>query len=326
MNSLNLDWIKNSKFLVTGGAGFIGSNVVEALIANNALEITILDDLCSGKRSNIEAFLALKNVKFVEGSILNLELLKEIVQENMYILHLAAIPSVPRSLEFPIATFNANVVGTQNVLEAARVKKAARVVLSSSSSIYGGITSLVERTEDMTPAILSPYASHKLIGETLCLAFSKSFQVSTVILRYFNIFGPKQDPNSLYAAVIPKFIRQTLNNEQITIFGTGEQSRDFTHVQNAVYANLLATNPHKVLMGEIFNVGCGENYSINDLCEAIQKMTQKKMSINRVDARKGDPYYSKASIKKIQDALGYQVRLNFEAGIRELIAEFTNKA
>jgi UDP-glucose 4-epimerase len=310
-------WLKGARCAVTGGAGFIGGHLSEALASLGA-EVTVIDDLSSGS-ANLAAKLP---ARFVKGTITDSACLAEVFKDVSCVFHLAAMPSVPRSLKQPMETAWVNMWGTQQVLESARQAGVKRIVYSASSSAYGGIEGTAPRTEDLAPRPLSPYASQKLNSEYLVRAYSLSGWVDGVSLRYFNIFGPRQNPDSPYAAVIPKFICEALAGNQITVHGDGRQSRDFTHVHNAVLANLLASCPDVAGRGEVFNVGCGANYSLLDLLAEIQTSTGKTLKIKHVDARVGDVRFSRASIEKLQSVFRYRPEIDFHAGLHLLIQHY----
>ena len=305
--------------VVTGGAGFIGSNLVDKLISQGFSKIKVIDDLSTGKIDNLSQHKSEPRLEFYEKSILDFDSLCQVIQPQDLIFHLAAIPSVPRSIENPVKTFAANVEGTQNVLEAARLKKAKRVVFSSSSSLYGGVQHQQPRKEDLNTSVLSPYAAHKNCGENLCSGYSSSFKLETAILRYFNIFGPRQNPDSQYSAVIPKFIRQGLADEEIIIQGSGMQSRDFTYVDNAVNANILAATHRDPIFAQVFNVGCGDNFNLLVLLEKISILLGKKLKVRHVEGRLGDPFFSLADVSKIEKMIGYKVEVDFDQGLEKLV-------
>jgi len=254
-------------YLVTGGAGFIGSNMVEELLKREQ-KVRVLDNFCTGKRENILPFL--DKIELIEGDIRDYRVVKEAVERVDFILHQAALPSVPRSIKDPITTNEVNVGGTLNILDAAKNTGVKRVVFASSSSVYGNSETL-PKSEDMTPEPISPYAVSKLAGEKYCKAFYEIYGLETVILRYFNVFGPRQDLNSQYSAVIPKFIAAMKKGESPTIYGDGLQSRDFTYVANVVEANLLACEADDS-NAEIINVACGERFSLLDLVDELNSI------------------------------------------------------
>lgn len=306
-------WLKGARCLVTGGAGFIGSHVSQRLLELGA-KVTILDDFSTG----LEANLPKGPGKAIKGSVTSKENVQAAVKNQEYVFHLAAIPAVPRSIEKPADTAFVNIWGTQMVLEESRLAKVKRVIYSASSSAYGATKGEFPRTEDLPPLPLSPYASQKLAGEFLCRAYALSLGVDTISLRYFNIFGPRQNPESAYAAVIPKFITKALANETITIFGDGSQKRDFTYVDNAVYANLLASNPSKRTGGETVNIGCGTTFSLNNLTTEIEALLQRKISVDNQSVRAGDVSFSQASIEKAKKLIGYEPLVPFKAGLESL--------
>lgn len=305
-----------SLYLVTGGAGFIGSNIVKALVEKGE-DVRVLDNFSTGKRENVESFL--DKIELVEGDIRSYQMVKDAVDEVDFILHQAALPSVPRSVKDPVTTSEVNVTGTLNVLEAARQAKVKRVVYASSSSIYGD-NEILPKTEDMLPKPLSPYAVAKLAGEKYCQVFTRIFGLETVALRYFNVFGPNQDPNSQYSAVIPKFINTIKKGKQPVIYGDGEQSRDFTYVENVVQANVLACESGmEELSGEVFNIACGKRITVNYLIESINNILNKNIKAENAEPRIGDVRHSLANIGKAQQFLGYEVKHDFKKGLSALI-------
>lgn len=306
------------RYLVTGGAGFIGSHLVEHLTALGE-EVVLLDDLSTGRKQNIEPFL--DRVQFIQGSILDPAACAQAARGADYVLHQAAIPSVPRSVADPVATHAANTTGTLNMLLAARDAKVKRFVYAASSSAYGDTTELPKH-EGIIPKPLSPYAVQKYTGECYCRAFYATYGLPTVALRYFNIFGPRQDPNSLYAAVIPKFVTSAVTNEAPTIFGDGEQTRDFTNVKNAVHANMLATTAPENALGEVYNVGCGTRITVNELWQRIKETIGATVTPIYQPRRAGDVRDSLASLERTQKYLGYEPVIDFESGLAETIAFF----
>ena len=301
------------KVVITGGAGFIGSHLAERLIKQGYRTI-ILDDLSTGKIENIKEMLNKESVEFVQGSVTDLRLLNRIFQDASYIFHLAAIPSVPRSVENPQASHEVNVNGTLNVLLAARENSVRKVVYASSSSVYGDTPTLPKR-EDMMPCPLSPYAVTKLTGEYYCQVFSKVYQLPTVCLRYFNIYGPRQDPNSQYAAVIPRFIQRVSEGNPPIIFGDGEQTRDFTFVKDAVEANILAAESDA---SGLVNISRGESISLNELAKLIIGTIGNNVKPVHQEPRPGDIRHSLADIAKAR-AYGYEPKYSLEAGLGETI-------
>ncbi|MFC1984222.1 SDR family oxidoreductase [Chloroflexota bacterium] len=304
------------KVVVTGGAGFIGSNLAEEL-AKRGYYVVILDDLCTGKRKNIELLIKQENVEFIQGSITNLSLLQQVFKGVQYVFHQAAIPSVPRSIENPQATHEVNITGTLNVLLAARDSNVRKVVCASSSSVYGDTPTLPKR-EDMVPNPQSPYAVTKLTGECYCHVFQKVYALNTICLRYFNVYGPRQDLNSQYAAVIPNFISMVTGGNPPIIFGNGEQIRDFTFIQDVIEANILAAESE---CSGVFNIGRGENISLNSLTNLIINLTGSNMVAVHKEPRTGDVKDSLADISRAK-AFGYEPKWSFEEGLKETIGSF----
>jgi UDP-glucose 4-epimerase len=309
--------MKNQKMLITGGAGFIGSNLASKLAENN--EVVILDNLSTGKMENIKELIVKDNVKFIHGSILDLELLQNCFADADYIFHLAALPSVPRSIKDPIRSNETNVKGTLNVLVAARDAGVKNVVFSSSSSVYGD-TPKLPKIEDMPVNPLSPYAITKMTGEYYCKVFQELYGLQTISLRYFNVFGPKQNPNSQYAAVIPKFITAISNDESPVIYGDGEQSRDFSFVNHVVDANILSCESDKT---GVFNIACGRRITINELVDLINEILGKSIKAEHVDTRAGDIKHSLADISRAK-TFGYNPEGNFKDELAEVVRWFVN--
>lgn len=303
-----------STYLVTGGAGFIGSNIVSALVRQGKA-VRLLDNCATGKLSNLEGIL--NQIEFIQGDVRDLSIVRETVRDIDYVLHQAALPSVARSVDNPIATNEVNVTGTLNILVAARDAKVKRVVYASSSSAYGNSPVLPKR-EDMPANPISPYAISKYAGEQYCKVFYTLYGLETIALRYFNVFGPRQSPSSQYAAAIPIFIKAFLEGKPPTIFGEGEQSRDFTFVENVVSANLLACHAEGAA-GEIFNIACGKRTTVNDLARAIKNMLGSSVEPVYSKARKGDVRHSLADITKARRILGYEPKVDFEAGLQQTI-------
>jgi len=302
-------------YLVTGGAGFIGSNIVEELLRRGE-RVRILDNFSTGKRENIALFL--QDVELIGGDLRHLDTVRQAVDGVDYILHQGAVPSVPKSIDDPLDTDESNVRGTLNLLVAARDAGVKRVVCASSSAVYGD-TPTLPKTEEMKPAPLSPYAVSKLAGEHYCRVFYQVYSLETVALRYFNVFGPRQDPTSQYAAVIPKFVTAMLRGEQPVIYGDGQQSRDFSHVTNVVQANLLAATAPDVI-GQVFNIACGQGYNLLELVAAINQILGTDITPIHTAPRVGDIKHSLADIAKAREMLGYQVEVEFKEGLRCLIA------
>lgn len=302
-------------YLVTGAAGFIGSNLVRALIARGE-KVRGIDNFATGKRQNIAD---LGSMEFFEGDINDAALMARACAGVDFVLHEAALPSVPRSVEDPVSCNQAGVDGTLNVLIAARDAKVRRVVYAGSSSAYGDTPTLPKR-EDMTPDPISPYAVAKLSGEMYLKSFWRVYGLETVTIRYFNVFGPHQDPTSFYSGVLAKFITRMLAGEQPTVFGDGEQSRDFTYIDNVVTGNLLACNaPADKVAGKVFNVATGERITLNDTFNILREMT----GYNGVPAyeppRKGDIKDSLADITLARRYLGYEVQVDFREGLRRTV-------
>jgi UDP-glucose 4-epimerase len=308
--------------LITGGAGFIGSSLAEALLANGD-RVRIVDDFSSGRRENVETLTG--NVELFEGSIVDAALVARAAQGVDTIFHQAAIPSVARSIEAPQATMLAGVQGTTVVLDVARTAGVRRVVFAASSSVYGD-TPVLPKVETMPPHPLSPYAASKLVGEHLMRIFAEIHGLETISLRYFNVFGPRQDPKSEYAAVIPKFMTAAIRRERPVVFGDGEQTRDFCYIENVVRANLLAATTPRKLRGEVLNVACGERISLNQLLKYLGELAGTRLSPEHRPARAGDVRDSLASIEAAREMLGYEPLVDVRAGLKktfEAFARFT---
>jgi UDP-glucose 4-epimerase len=305
------------KIVITGGAGFIGSALARALVARGD-EVSVLDNFSTGKRENLQDLAG--RLAVVEGDILDASLLNQVFAGADVVFHQAAIPSVPRSLAAPLASHNANATGTLNVLEAARRCQVRRVVYAGSSSAYGEPPSLPV-VETMAPAPLSPYAVSKLAGEHYCRVYARVFGVQTVILRYFNVFGPRQDPNSQYAAVIPRFITSALAGRPPTVYGDGEQSRDFCFIDNVVEANLRAADADGA-SGKVFNIACGTGTSLNRILALLGEALGRPVAARYEPARPGDVRHSLADISQAKAALGYTAPVNFLTGLAQTLAWF----
>jgi nucleoside-diphosphate-sugar epimerase len=306
------------RYLVTGGAGFIGSHLVEQLIARGD-EVVVLDNFATGRRENVAPFLG--RIELLAGSVLDADVCAQAVRGADYVLHQAAVPSVPRSVADPLGSHEANATGTLNMLMAARDAKVKRFVYAASSSAYGN-TAELPKHEQMVARPLSPYAVAKHTGESYCRAFYASYGLPTVALRYFNIFGPRQDPNSLYAAVIPKFIVCAVSNTAPVIFGDGEQTRDFTSVRNVVHANLLATQAEPPAFGEVCNIGCGGRTSVNELWRQISGRLGVDLEPIYQASRAGDVRDSMASLERARALLGYEPVVDFQSGLNETVDFF----
>ncbi len=308
------------KYLVTGGAGFIGSNIARKLVSLGD-DVVILDDFSTGKRENISDLIP--QVDLIEGDICDLDTVRRATKGVDFVLHHAAVVSVARSVDDPIRTNEVNVTGTLNCLIAAREAGVKRFVYAASSSAYGNSPSLPKR-EDMKPDPTSPYGVSKLTGEMYCKVFNDVFGLQTVSLRYFNIFGPHQDPMSPYAAVIPIFIARILRGEPPVVYGDGNQSRDFTYIDNAVEANLLAVRSPNAA-GMVFNVACGRRYTLNQLIEKLGEIMGKKIKPEYADPRPGDILHSQGDISKAIEILGYRPKIDFEEGLRRTVDWFRNR-
>jgi nucleoside-diphosphate-sugar epimerase len=307
-----------ASFLVTGGAGFIGSNLSHALVARGD-QVRILDNFATGREENIAELVEKKKVELIRGSIVDGEACARAVRGVDYVLHQAAIPSVPRSIEDPLGGNETNVHGTVTLLDAARKAGVKRVIFAASSSAYGEKAPGEPKVETMLPAPLSPYAAAKLACEYYMQAFYHSYGLETVALRYFNIFGPRQDPKSQYAAVIPNFVTAALQGRPATIYGDGHTSRDFCFIENAVEANLLACTAQGAA-GEVFNIACGESTSLLQTVDIIANVVGKKIPPVHEPGRKGDIKFSLADISKARRILGYTGKIKFAEGLERTIA------
>lgn len=308
-------------YLITGIGGFIGSSLARALLQRGE-QVRGVDNFSTGRRENLKQILG--QIDFHEADILDLDAMQGVCAGADYILHQAAIPSVPRSVLDPLESNRANVDGTMNVLVAARDAKVKRVVYAASSSAYGD-TPTLPKHEDMTPDPISPYAVAKLASERYMISFYRCYGLETVSLRYFNIFGPRQDPSSPYSGVIAKFITQMLAGRQPTIFGDGEQSRDFTYIDNAVEANLLACKaPAAQVAGKVFNVATGRRVSLNETFKLLQALTSYSGSVTYAGERGGDIKHSLADISLAERHLGYKPIVDFEEGLRRTVEWYRN--
>ncbi len=305
-------------YLVTGGAGFIGSNIVERLVTKG-YTVRVLDNFATGGRSNIESFL--KDIELIEGDIRDFWTVVKATKGIDYILHQAALPSVPRSIDNPLTTTEVNVNGTLNILEAARFNGVRRIVYASSSSVYGD-SEVMPKNEEMKPMPKSPYAITKLAGEEYCLSFHALYGLETVALRYFNVFGPRQNPFSQYSAVIPKFINMLQNGQNPTIWGDGTTSRDFTYIDNIVDANILACEK-KAAAGNVINVACSKAYSLNQMVEKLNVILNSDLTPVYGLEKIGDVKHSLADIEKAARVLGYKPRIDFEEGLRKTVEWFS---
>ncbi len=305
-----------ASFLVTGGAGFIGSNLVAALVARGD-DVRVLDDFSTGFRENLAAVAS--RIDIVEGDLASPEDCARAAQDMDYILHQGALPSVARSVADPLLSHTINATGTLNVLNAAQKAGVKRLVYASSSSVYGD-QAVEYKHEGLPMNPQSPYAAAKASGEHYLRAFSNCFGLETVALRYFNVFGPQQDPNSAYSAVIPLFVNAMLDGKSPTIHGDGLQARDFTFVENNVQANIRAATGDFVARGQAYNIACGTSYTLLDLVAALNAELGTEIGAEHVKSRVGDIRISKADIGRAQQDLGYNVSVSFDEGLRRTIA------
>ncbi|OIO40648.1 LPS biosynthesis protein WbpP [Candidatus Pacearchaeota archaeon CG1_02_31_27] len=309
------------KIIITGGAGFIGSNLALELVKRGH-EVKIIDNFITGRIKNVTTILEELGIEqdltIVKGDIKNRDFLEKEFKGFDAISHQAAIPSVPRSITDLYPSHDSNINGTFNVLVASKNVGVKKVVYASSSSIYGERVGK-SKIETMKPQPLAPYAIQKLSGEIYCKNFAHLYGLSSVCLRYFNVFGPRQNPNSEYAAVVPKFIKMILNDKSPTIYGDGNQTRDFTYVKNVVNANILALNSLKVHFGETLNIACGRSISINELTELINKFTGKNIKPVYEKPRPGEIKHSLANVDKAKKLIGYKPLYSFEQGLKETI-------
>jgi nucleoside-diphosphate-sugar epimerase len=298
------------RYLVTGGAGFIGSNTVDELVRRGH-GVVVLDDLSSGKEDNLAEVRS--KITFMKGSITDIEAVQKAMVQADYVIHLAARTSVPRSVKDPVDTNRINVDGTLNVLVAARDNKVKRVVFAASSSAYGD-TPTLPKSEDMQPVPISPYGVSKYVGELYAQTFGRCYGLENVCLRYFNIFGPRQDPDSPYSGVLSRFSTAFLDSTPPVVFGNGEQTRDFTYVENAVQANILACEAPSA-SGRTFNIGTGHAVSLNQVLQMLQKASGKTLETKYEPAREGDIRDSLADIRLAKEFLGYEPVVLFEEGL-----------
>src|SRR6266478_3226577 len=298
------------RFVITGGAGFIGSNTVDELVRRGH-SVVVLDDLSSGKEENLAEIR--NKITLIKGSITDIEVVRKAMHEAEYVIHLAARTSVPKSVKDPIETNRINIDGTLNVLVAARDARVKRIVFAASSSAYGE-TPTLPKIETMEPQPISPYGVTKYVGELYAQTFGRCYGLENVSLRYFNIFGPRQDPSSPYSGVLAKFCTAFLEDTQPVIFGDGEQTRDFTYVENAVVANLLACEAPNV-SGKVFNVGVGGRISLNGVLRELGKITGKALEAKYDPPRDGDIRDSQADISQARECLDYDPQVSFEKGL-----------
>jgi UDP-glucose 4-epimerase len=312
--------LRGERVLITGGAGAVGSNLADQIVRAGASEVVILDNFVRGRRDNLAWAEANGPVQVVEGDICDRKLVDELTAGIDVVFHQAALPSVPRSVQDPLTSNATNVTGTLNVLLAARDEEVRRVVFASSSSVYGANPELPKR-EDMATLPIAPYAVAKLAGESYCRSFTHVFGLETVALRYFNVFGPRQDPLSQYAAVVPNFITAALDGTDPVVFGDGEQSRDFTYIDNVVEANVCAMNADDVA-GSTFNIAAGERTSLNRLIELIAEITRRPLNPRHEPPRPGDVRHSEADVARAEKELGYRPVVSLEEGLRRTIETY----
>jgi nucleoside-diphosphate-sugar epimerase len=310
-----------AKYLVTGGAGFIGSNIAETLVERGD-EVVVLDNLSTGFERNLTRIR--KHVTFIHGDVRDGEIVRRALDGVEFVLHQAALASVPRSIEDPVLVTEVNVGGTLTMLEESRRAGVRRFVYAASSSAYGD-TEVLPKVETMRPRPLSPYAASKLMGEYYCAVYAAVYGLSTVSLRYFNIFGPRQDPTSQYAAVVPIFISSMLDGRSPTVFGDGEQSRDFTFVENVVEANLRAAACDEA-RGQTVNIACGTRFTLNELISVIREVIGCSATPLYAAPRAGDVKHSQADITAARDLIGYSVKVSFAEGLRRTIAWYREQS
>jgi nucleoside-diphosphate-sugar epimerase len=308
------------RVLVTGGAGFVGSQLSERLLAAGH-QVRVLDNFATGRRENLDGVAG--DVELVEGDVQSYERVHNAVRGCEVVFHQAALPSIPRSVQDPLTTNAANVIGTLNVLLAARDSGVRRVIYASSSSVYG-VNEQLPKSEDTTPQPASPYAVGKLAAEGYCRSFWEVYGLETVSLRYFNTFGPRQDPLSQYAAVIPRFVAAFLSNEPPVVFGDGEQTRDFTYVENVLEANVRAAAAEGVA-GGVYNVASGSSLSLNQLLQQLRDLTGRDLEARYEPPRPGEVRHSQADVTAARRDLGYSVTVPFEEGLDRTIAHFESR-
>lgn len=306
-----------NRYLVTGGAGFIGSHIVRRLVSEGAA-VRVVDNLASGRLERLEGLSS--SIEWILGDLADPRVSDGVVAGVDAILHQAAIPSVQRSIRDPIATNRANVTATLNLLESSRKAGVRRFIYAASSSVYGD-TEVLPKTEDMAANPLSPYALQKFVGERYCKLYCDLYGLETVSLRYFNVFGPGQDPRSEYSAVIPKFTSSLIANESLTVYGDGEQSRDFTYVENVVDANVLAIQAPEVA-GKVCNIGCNARITLNKLIQLLESIIGVKATVRYAAPKKGDVRHSLADISLARKILGYEPKIFIEEGLKRTVQAF----
>jgi nucleoside-diphosphate-sugar epimerase len=314
----NIDEMSKT-FLVTGGAGFIGSHIVRRLLKEGAA-VRVVDNLSTGKRDRLSGVEG--SIEFIEDDLTDPSVCDRAVRGIEYVLHQAAVPSVQRSVQDPVGTNRANITGTLNLLESCRKHGVRRLVYAASSSAYGD-TQVLPKREDMAPNPLSPYALQKFVGERYCKLYNELYGFETVSLRYFNVFGPSQDPWSEYSAVIPKFATRLQKGQSLVVYGDGEQSRDFTYIDNVVGANLLALKAEGAA-GRVINVGCGESLTLNRLIRFLEEILRVQAVVDYQPPRRGDVRHSLADISLARDVFGYQPIVTVREGLRRTVEFFVS--
>lgn len=322
MNYRDLKFPKDSKFLVTGGAGFIGSNLTETIL-DMGYKVRVLDDFSTGKRENLKPFYSNGNFEFIEGSIADLETCMKACEGIDYVLHQAAWGSVPRSIKMPLKYEEINIKGAHNMMEAAKENNIKKFVYASSSSVYGDHP-VLPKVEGQEGKVLSPYALTKKVDEEYGRLYFNLYGLETIGMRYFNVFGKRQDPFGAYAAVIPKFVKSLLDNEAPTINGDGLTSRDFTYIENVIEFNLKACLATKEASGEAFNVAFGGRVTLNELYDTLANALESNLKPNYTETREGDIKHSNADITKAKTLVGYNPKYSFERGIKETIEWYKN--
>jgi len=322
MGYQNLEFANESIFLITGAAGFIGSNLVEAVL-ELGYEVRGIDNFSNGRKENIEEFMNNENFNFIEGDIREYEICLKVAEGVDYILHQAALGSVPRSMREPLIYEDNNIKGTSNMLEAARQNNIKKFVYASSSSVYGDSKEL-PKEEGKEGQVLSPYALTKSVKEEYAKLYTKSYDLECIGLRYFNVFGRRQDPFSEYAAVIPKFIKILKDGNQVEIYGDGEQSRDFTYIENVIEANLKACAADSKAAGEAFNIAYGERFTINQIYDLMCEKLEIKREPIYAPERPGDIKHSLADISKAEELLDYDPDWNFKLGFERAVEWYIN--
>lgn len=314
MSTFHSQDLQQASFLVTGGAGFIGSHLVDYLVKNQAKKIRVLDNLSTGFEKNIQTHIALPEVEFIKGNISNPKTCQEACKGMDYVLHQAALGSIPRSFQNPLATHESNLTGFLNMLNACRDNQVKRMVYASSSSVYGDEKNL-PKVEDRIGKVLSPYALTKRVNEMYAEIFASHFQLELIGLRYFNVFGPRQNPKGAYAAVIPKFMQAVFENQAPSIHGDGGQTRDFTFIENVVQANIKALFAPTKAINKVYNIALGERISVNQLWQEIKNLSKSNLETIHTNPRPGDVRDSLADISQAQNLLDYQPQIKTQEGL-----------